>query len=214
MSDEKREEPAAAASGSEAGATDSSLDLAKKHPLENRWTLWFDTPSKQQRQNANIWGQTLRSVYSFDTVEDFWCLYNNIVPPSRLGAGADFHLFKEGIEPKWEDPRCANGGKWTVLVPKAASGKQLLDTYWLHSILAMIGEQFSESDEICGVVASIRTKQDRVAVWTKTASNEAAQVSIGKELKSILDLPDKQTIGFMAHVSISVLPRPAPVPYA
>mmetsp|Transcript_23569 Transcript_23569/g.56348 ORF Transcript_23569/g.56348 Transcript_23569/m.56348 type:complete len:149 (-) Transcript_23569:97-543(-) len=81
-------------------------------------------------------------------------------------------------------------------------------------ILAMIGEQFSESDEICGVVASIRTKQDRVAVWTKTASNEAAQVSIGKELKSILDLPDKQTIGFMAHVSISVLPRPAPVPYA
>ena len=32
--------------------------------------------------------------------------------------GADFHLFKEGVEPKWEDPSCEHGGKWTVLVPK------------------------------------------------------------------------------------------------
>ena len=41
----------------------------------------------------------------------------------------------------------------------------------------MIGEQFRESDEICGSVISIRAKQEKLALWTKTASNEAAQVS-------------------------------------
>ena len=40
----------------------------------------------------------------------------------------------------------------------------------------MVGEQFTEGEEICGVVVSVRNKQDRVALWTKTASNEAAQV--------------------------------------
>lgn len=39
----------------------------------------------------------------------------------------------------------------------------------------MVGEQFTEGDEVCGVVVSVRNKQDRVALWTKTASNEAAQ---------------------------------------
>ena len=41
-----------------------------KHPLEHNWTLWFDNPSGRQRQTT--WGQTLRQVYTFGTVEDFW----------------------------------------------------------------------------------------------------------------------------------------------
>ncbi len=61
-------------------------------------------------------------------------LYNNIKPPSWLGPGTDFHLFKEGIEPKWEDPTCESGGKWTVLVPKGPNAKQVLDTYWLNAV--------------------------------------------------------------------------------
>ncbi len=43
-------------------------------------------------------------------------------------------------------------------------------------LLAMIGEQFEESDEICGAVVSVRRAQDKIAIWTKTASNEVAQV--------------------------------------
>ena len=45
-------------------------DFSKKHPLEYKWTLWFDNP--KGTQNQNNWGQTLRAVYTFDTVEDFW----------------------------------------------------------------------------------------------------------------------------------------------
>lgn len=48
-------------------------------------------------------------------------------------AGADFHCFKAGIEPKWEDPSCASGGKWTANLPKGSS-KALLDTFWLHTV--------------------------------------------------------------------------------
>lgn len=44
--------------------------------------------------------------------------------------------------------------------------------------MALIGEQFDDADEICGVVASVRQRQDKLALWTKTAANEAAQVFI------------------------------------
>lgn len=41
----------------------------------------------------------------------------------------------------------------------------------------MIGEQFDHGDEICGAVINVRTRQEKIALWTKNASNEAAQVA-------------------------------------
>lgn len=43
-------------------------------------------------------------------------------------------------------------------------------------MLALIGEQFDHGDEICGVVVNVRAKQERISIWTKNSSNEAAQV--------------------------------------
>lgn len=41
-----------------------------RHPLENSWTFWFDNPSAKSRQAA--WGSSIRPVYTFSSVEDFW----------------------------------------------------------------------------------------------------------------------------------------------
>uniref|UniRef100_A0A0C9S883 eIF-4F 25 kDa subunit n=1 Tax=Wollemia nobilis TaxID=56998 RepID=A0A0C9S883_9CONI len=167
--------------------------LAKSsHPLEHSWTFWFDNPQGKSKQTA--WGSSLRPVYTFGTVEDFWCLYNNILQPSRLVPGSDFHCFKDGIEPKWEDPKCANGGKWTV---SNTRGKPIIDTLWLHTVLAMIGEQFDEGDDICGAVVSVRARQEKLALWTKNAADEDAQMSIGIQWKEFLDYNEK--IGYVFH---------------
>ncbi|KAJ9542186.1 hypothetical protein OSB04_028692 [Centaurea solstitialis] len=138
------------------------------------------------------WGNNLRKVYTFDTVEEFWCLYDQVFKPSKLPGNADFHLFKDGIEPKWEDPECANGGKWTV----TSGRKATLETMWSETLMALIGEQFDEADEICGVVASVRQRQDKLSLWTKNAANEAAQMAIGRKWKDIIDVNDKITYNF------------------
>ncbi|XP_029117164.1 eukaryotic translation initiation factor 4E-1 isoform X1 [Elaeis guineensis] len=119
-------------------------------------------------------------------------LYNNIHRPSKLAVGADFSCFKHKIEPKWEDPVCANGGKWTI---SCSRGK--VDTWWLYTLLAMLGEQFDHGEEICGAVVNVRAKQEKISIWTKNGLDEAAQVSIGKQWKAILDYND--TIGFILH---------------
>ena len=42
-------------------------------------------------------------------------------------------MFKAGVEPKWEDPECANGGKWTFVV--TSNRKPALDKAWLETVL-------------------------------------------------------------------------------
>lgn len=58
-----------------------------------------------------------------------YSIYNNIHHPSKLTVGVDLHCFKHKIEPKWEDPVCANGGKWTVTFARGKS-----DTSWLYTV--------------------------------------------------------------------------------
>lgn len=161
--------------------------------------------ARQQYRNLpplhRRFGHGLRPVYTFDSVEGFWCLYNNIKAPSQLQPSATYYLFKEGIEPKWEDPKNVHGGSWTCNAPRTPNGKTVLDAWWLHSVLACIGEQFEEGDEVCGVTVNIRNGKDRIELWTKTAANEALQMSIGKQLKQLLDIPDSNKIGFVVFVS-------------
>ncbi|XAR66638.1 hypothetical protein NMG60_11012930 [Bertholletia excelsa] len=174
--------------------------VAPLHPLEHSWTFWFDNPSAKSRQAA--WGSSIRPIYTFSTVEQFWSVYNNIHHPSKLVVGADFHCFKYKIEPKWEDPVCANGGKWTVSFSRGKS-----DTCWLYTLLAVIGEQFDHGHQICGAVVNVRARQEKVALWTKNATNESAQISIGRQWKEFLDYND--TIGYIFHEDAKRLDRNA-----
>ena len=56
-------------------------------------------------------------------------VFNNIRPASSLDAGSNYHLFKAGIRPEWEDKANANGGKWVVSFK--VQQKQLLNKSWL-----------------------------------------------------------------------------------
>ncbi len=72
--------------------------------------------------------------------------------PSDLDVGANYHLFKNGIKPMWEDKANAGGGKWQVRV----KDRQSLDEFWQNLVLALVGETADENDEICGCVMSRR----------------------------------------------------------
>ncbi len=160
------------------------IDTDIEHPLQNAWTLWYDNPRKRTSQDT--WGSHLRKIIDFDTVEMFWRAYNNILPPSRMDHGSNYHLFKKDIEPKWEDKENERGGQWNLIIHR--KDRERLDKMWLWTILALVGETIEESDEICGCVVSVRKNQDRIAIWTKNAAKETTQRSIGRQWKSIVEL--------------------------
>ncbi|XP_076993838.1 eukaryotic translation initiation factor 4E type 1B [Tamandua tetradactyla] len=164
------------------------------HPLQNRWALWF---FKNERSRA--WRDNLKLVTKFDTVEDFWAMYSHIQLASKLSSGCDYALFKDGIEPMWEDSRNKRGGRWLVSLAKQQRHSEL-DRLWLETLLCLIGESFEEhSREVCGAVINIRAKGDKIAVWTREAENQAGVLYIGRVYKERLGLSDKTVIGYQAH---------------
>lgn len=145
--------------GNDEKAVQESINSQKKHPLQYTWTMWYDSPSPKNKQDAHNWQQNVKKIVSFSSVEDFWCLFNNLVKPSRLAVGGNYHLFKDGIMPAWEDPANENGGKWVLELPRTDNS---LNKVWMYTVLAMIGENFPESNEICGAVVSLRPKKKSV----------------------------------------------------
>lgn len=64
--------------------------------------------------------------------------------------------------------------------------------------MAIIGEGFDDSDEICGAVVSVRKGADRISLWTRSTAQEPT-VRIGKKLRQVLNLPNGAGIGFQSH---------------
>jgi len=170
----------------------------EKHPLKYPWTLWYDC-QLQNGARPNQWGENMKEVYTFNSVEDFWRLYNNVALATQLSTGCSFNLFKKGIEPKWEDTKNAKGGKWTVLVNRSKP----LDTLWLWMMLACIGEVIEEEGEeqICGCVVNIRKGQDKLSLWTSDENNDAVVLKIGQRLKKALELSENEKIYYSGHMA-------------
>uniref|UniRef100_A0ABK0M6X2 Eukaryotic translation initiation factor 4E family member 1B n=1 Tax=Rattus norvegicus TaxID=10116 RepID=A0ABK0M6X2_RAT len=171
------------------------------HPLQFRWVLWF---FKNDRSRA--WQDNLQLVTKFDTVEDFWATYRHVKLASKLSCGCDYALFKlicpspqEGIQPMWEDSRNKRGGRWLLSLAKQQRHMEL-DRLWLETLLCLLGESFEEySGEVCGAVVNIRTKGDKIALWTSEAENKAGVMHIGHIYKERLGLSTKTIIGYQAH---------------
>ncbi|KAG8856351.1 eukaryotic translation initiation factor 4E [Tulasnella sp. 330] len=182
------------------------------HPLYTSWTLWFDspqtkgksatpitstaanmTPATPMTAQAQNWMEDIKKVINFDSVEEFWGLYNNIVPPSQLPQKANYYLFKDNIIPAWEDEANKNGGKWSIQLPKDKN-RLGIDKMWLYTMLAAIGETFDPifsreaaadaalrndptnnelpktappSSLITGVIVSTRPQFYRLSIWTR-----------------------------------------------
>lgn len=170
--------------------------LLAKHPLQYKWVLWY---CKQDR--AKDWEDCLKQVATFETVEDFWALYNHIQLASGLSWGSDYYLFKEGIRPMWEDPQNVEGGRWLIQVDRARRN-ELLDHYWLELLMAVVGEQFDDFGEyVCGVVVNVRQKGDKVSLWTRDATKEEVNRRIGVIAKQKLTLTE--TINYEQHKDTS-----------
>eukprot|EP00658_Telonema_sp_P-2_P051499 TRINITY_DN3956_c0_g1_i12.p1 TRINITY_DN3956_c0_g1~~TRINITY_DN3956_c0_g1_i12.p1 ORF type:complete len:179 (+),score=43.73 TRINITY_DN3956_c0_g1_i12:317-853(+) len=127
------------------------IDLSKTHPLRREWIMWYDNPVGRSSWTMDRFKQ----IHDFGTVEEFWRMFNNIVAPSQLCNGSNYHMFLNGVKPMWEDEANCRGGKWIIIFPK--SRKDLLDEFWTNVLLSIIGESLDGVEEVSGCVASVRT---------------------------------------------------------
>jgi len=163
-----------------------------EHRLQSQYCLWYSRrgPGKQ----TNNFDANLKLLGRFASCEQFWAIYSHLVKPGELASHSDFHLFKMGIKPMWEDEANKFGGKWIVRLRKGLSSR-----CWENLVLAMLGEQFMVGEEICGAVVSVRFQEDILSIWNRSACDQAVTNRIRDTFRRVLNLPPGTAIEYKAH---------------
>ncbi|KAF2353024.1 Translation Initiation factor eIF- 4e [Trinorchestia longiramus] len=173
------------------------IEPVLKHPLNSPWTLYYFINDKNSNLN---WQESQAVVASFNTVEDFWALFNHIENASHLKIGFDYSLFKNGIMPAWEDEGNSGGGKWTLNLAKHQRFTDL-DNLWLELIMMMVGENEEEcvNNNITGAVVSVRMKADRICLWCAPTKKSEVTLKVGRAMKNAMSLASNVPVEFTIH---------------
>ncbi|EPQ29608.1 uncharacterized protein PFL1_02827 [Pseudozyma flocculosa PF-1] len=191
----------------------------KTHPLQHMWSLYFDSktfnpsaavttpksstfPPSEGAQDAATseppatptvssasWEANLKCLGAYRTVEAFFGTFKTLRRPSQLDKSSNYHIFKDGIKPMWEDPCNADGGKWTLTFRQSNPG--LTDRSWMWLVLALVGEELDDNDEVTGAVCSLRPRGDRISVWLRSKNKVDRVNQIGRKVLQLLELENE-----------------------
>eukprot|EP00670_Eutreptiella_braarudii_P011186 CAMPEP_0174322686 /NCGR_PEP_ID=MMETSP0810-20121108/11192_1 /TAXON_ID=73025 ORGANISM="Eutreptiella gymnastica-like, Strain CCMP1594" /NCGR_SAMPLE_ID=MMETSP0810 /ASSEMBLY_ACC=CAM_ASM_000659 /LENGTH=394 /DNA_ID=CAMNT_0015434635 /DNA_START=39 /DNA_END=1220 /DNA_ORIENTATION=+ len=120
--------------------------------LANAWTFWTSSmrgaPEVTRREQ-------------FDTMEAFWDLLPNH-SVSELPDKTCLHVFKDDIQPLWEDPKNLCGGHFKI----TAKTQPHSESMWLDVVMNLLGEQFPHRELVNGVsIMANKVGNNLVKIW-------------------------------------------------
>ena len=83
----------------------------------------------------------------------------------------------------WEDENCQDGGRWVLRVPKTHA-----NLYWEDLVLAMIGEQFTDENEILGMIIAVKPSYSNISIWHRHGNDEAIMERIKADVEKFVKL--------------------------
>ena len=143
-----------------------------KTKLENKFSFWYrisddiaQYQAPKQALDKKIYETQVKKIHEFDTVEDFWGIFQHLRKPDSCKPGIEFMMFKEPIKPMWEDEYNKNGGKISIKLRK-----DYTTIIWEEMIFALIGGILPQEmkDEINGIVVTSRKEFNTLQIWFKT----------------------------------------------
>lgn len=187
------------------------------HILPYCWTIWYHSRSKPRKETdeepreeapAPVGVDTYlyltkeiefldvtalekeKTITSIGSVEQLWLSLSSIKKTHHLPIGTELLVFKSGINPVWEDPLNAKGGRWVFrfnrrynLPSEQSNGesikslRQRSSLIWERLLLkTMTGSIIPDGDyttevqdillnDITGLVLSVRKDDDIISIW-------------------------------------------------
>ena len=171
----------------------------KKTKLENRFSFWYrisddivQYQAPKQTLDKKIYETQVKKIHEFDTVEDFWGIFQHLRKPDSCKPGIEFMMFKEPIKPMWEDENNKNGGKISIKLRK-----EYTTIIWEEMIFALIGGILPEEmkEEINGIVVSSRREFNTLQIWFKTFE-ERINNDLEQCIRDLLVIPPEVNLEF------------------
>lgn len=166
----------------------------QKTKIEQKFAFWYRISDeslllqpKSQPLNQNEYENQVKKIAEFDTIEDFWSIFQHLRKPDSCKPGIEFQMFKDKIKPMWEDEFNKQGGKISIKLRK-----DFTTIIWEEMIFALIGGVLPKvvKDEINGIVVSSRKECNVLQIWFKNYTLSVT-AEIQQCIRDLLQIPDE-----------------------
>ena len=159
-----------------------------KHTLNTSWTLYAHTQSV-----STTYRSAYKQIGKFNTIEDFWRLWNNIpsvveIYESRVMIQNKhliaYSLFRDDILPEWEKTNNINGSEWGC---REMLSKEIIDNIWKNLVLSCIGENVSNCVGVRYINKCNKTRNiHKIEVWMNTCTTNKTNITLN-QIKTIIE---------------------------
>ena len=166
-----------------------------KTKLGQKFSFWYRvsndillaTLPKQNIAKSEYENQ-VKKIAEFDTIEDFWAIFQHLRKPDSCRPGIEFQMFKEPIKPMWEDENNKHGGRISIKLRK-----DYTTIIWEEMIFALIGKDILPEEiykQINGIVVNSRHDYNTLQIWFKTYENDM-NTKVEKCIRELLQIPNE-----------------------
>ena len=142
-------------------------------------------------QNEKEFFSKIIKISDASNINEFWEIYQHMKKPSECPVGTDFHVFKKGIVPMWEDNMNKDGGKLSVLLTYKYS-----NLIWEEVTFDFCKGILPYYGYINGIVISMRQNFVVLSFWVKTKNNHIVE-KIRYALTNFLQAPSNNCFDFI-----------------
>jgi len=156
--------------------------MAEFHKLKYKWVLFCSKSLPSSKSAAAVRNQQdwdHKPVTDFESIEQFWSLMNFLEEDKTeiFSHYVDICVFRDGIQPDWDDPHNKDGGCIAFSDAKCDNCEAVFK-YFLPISLLMVGHQFGDAaSSVNGLFISrkpaISAKQPNpwsIEIWLKSSS--------------------------------------------
>lgn len=153
-------------------------NIQTTHKLNCKWILWA-----HKFNNTNWDINSYEKIYEFDTIEDFWRLYNNF---SLIGGlqNKNYFLMRDGIVPTWEDKKNKNGGICSIKLSMSRA-----EEVWTLLSMYLIGECYyddiNKMDDLNGISFCPKNIWCIIKIWNADSNNDISKIMPQKILNKL-----------------------------
>ena len=171
--------------------------LTPNKKLENKFSFLYriDENIRYQSQKQGVMEKEkyelqVKKIADFDTIEDFWSIFQHLRKPDSCIPGIEYFMFKEPIKPLWEDENNKNGGRFSI---KLKHGYTTI--IWEEMIFALIGGILPKEmkDQINGIVVTSRKEFNTLQIWFKNYDDKITE-DLEQCIRDLLVIPQEVKI--------------------
>ena len=172
---------------------DKIISGPNKTPLETKFSFWYRIDDiiqyqlQKQALDKKEYEVQVKKIAEFDSIEDFWGIFQHLRKPDSCRAGIEYFMFKEPIKPMWEDENNKNGGRISIKLRK-----DYTTIIWEEMIFALIGGILPKQmkEEINGIVVTSRKEYNTLQIWFKTYETQII-TDLEQCIRDILVIPQE-----------------------